>query len=164
MKRTLFIIFFILCIGLGSCATARHTPERADETPIQYKYTIGPSDVIKIDVWRHPEFSLTIPIDSRGVLRFPMVGDIKVLGMAPYEVADLLAEKLQEYIKKPQVRVNVTEYQSKRIVVMGAVKNPGIYYIDTDRLSVLEAAMIAGGFTVAAKRDHIQIARGGPGH
>jgi len=89
-----------------------------------------------------------------------MVGDIKVLGKAPYEVADLLAEELKEYIRGPQVWVDVVEYKSQKVIIMGAVNSPGIYYIDTDRLSVLEVAMIAGGFTVDAKLDRIQIARG----
>jgi len=114
------------------------------------RYTLGPDDVIEINVRRHPEFSDKFVINQEGKIQYKYIGDIQVSGMNKKEVEDLLKKILSKFIIEPEVDVTILEYRSKVIYVVGEVGNPGKYYMRADAIPVREAVVQAGLPTLSA--------------
>lgn len=114
------------------------------------KYTLGPDDIVQIDVMRHPEFSGTYPINLEGKLQYKFVGDIDVTGLTKKELEDKVSGILANYIISPEVNVTILEYRSKVIYVLGEVGAPGKYYMRSESIPVREAVVQAGLPTLAA--------------
>ncbi|MCA1766274.1 MAG: polysaccharide biosynthesis/export family protein [Desulfobulbaceae bacterium] len=142
------------------------------EPAIAGEYIIGPGDILSVTVWDHPE--LTIPagefrspelagnlVDSRGRIFYPYVGEIEVAGLTVAEVRALLAEKLSQYIKNPQIDLRVADFRSKKIVVTGEVESPNIIALTDRPLTLLEAINLAGGPTELADLRELRLSRGG---
>jgi len=135
-------------------------------------YQIGPGDVLQITVWDHPE--LTIPAGSfrdpadsgqqvgdDGYLYYPYVGLIKAGGMNVAALRDVLTDKLSAYIQDPQLDVRVVAYRSKKVYVVGEVKNPGVLPLDDLPLMVADAISLSGGLTADAYKSGVNISRDG---
>ena len=59
-----------------------------------------------------------------GKIAFPLVGDIQARALTPDELREQIAQRIARYVKNPEVTVIVTTYNSKKISVLGEVKNP----------------------------------------
>jgi polysaccharide export outer membrane protein len=118
-------------------------------------YVIGPNDALFITVWDHPE--LTVPggqqqttaanarvVRDDGTLFYPFVGSVKVAGMTLEDLREVITKRLSRYIEQPQVDVNVTEYNSQKIIVSGAFENAGFLPVDSRQLTLLQAVGMAG--------------------
>ena len=112
------------------------------EEPV--KYTLGPEDVIMIDVRRHPEFSGTYGINSEGKIQYKYVGDIHISGLTKTELKQKLTQVLSAYIVDPIVEITIAEYRSKVFYVIGEVGRPGKFYMMADEIPVREAVVQAG--------------------
>ena len=128
---------------------AINTPVRPSLTDA-VKYTLGPDDVISIEVRRHPEFSGEYAVNSEGKIEYKYIGDVIVSDMNKTEVKDLLNEILSEYIIDPDVDVQIVSYLSKVFYVVGDVNRPGKFYMKGDTVTVREALVQAGLPTYAA--------------
>lgn len=111
-------------------------------------YRIGVDDVLRIDVWRNPEISTTVPVRPDGKISMPLIGDVEAGGSTPDEVARRIEEKLRLYIRDPKVAVIVTQLRSheylSRIRITGAVATPrSMPY--RQGMTVLDAILEAGG-------------------
>ncbi len=114
------------------------------------KYTLGPDDVVAIEVRRHPEFSGNYAVNSEGKIGYKYVGDIVVNGLTKNELRDRLTEVLSEFLLKPEVDVQIVAYLSKVIYVVGDVGMPGKFYMKGDTILTREALIQAGLPTQAA--------------
>ena len=114
------------------------------------KYTLGPNDVIEIDVRRHPEFSGQYAINSEGKIEYKFVGDIIVEGLTKVQLTERLEEILSEYIIEPEVNVQIIAYLSKVFYVVGDVGRPGKFYMKGNTVTVREALVQSGLPTGAA--------------
>lgn len=108
------------------------------------KYTMGPDDVIEIDVRRHPEFSGRYNINSEGKIEYKFIGDVEVSGLTKAQFHEKLTGILSEYIIEPEVNVQIVQYLSKVYYVIGEVNRPGKFYMNGDSVTVLDAIMAAG--------------------
>lgn len=107
------------------------------------KYTLGPDDVIEIDVRRHPEFSGKYIVTAEGKIEYKFIGDVFVEGLTKIQLQDRLAGILSEYIIEPEVNVQIAQYLSKVYYVIGEVNRPGKFYMKGNTISVLEAMVQA---------------------
>lgn len=124
-------------------------------------YKIQPGDLVEITVFKEADMSRTARISGNGTITFPLAGVLKMSELSVPEAESLLAEKLAEFLVKPQVTVLIKEYGNKQIYVLGEVKKPGSITIPAERrLSVLEAITLSGGFTELAAQDRTKILRG----
>jgi polysaccharide export outer membrane protein len=79
------------------------------------------------------------------VINLPLLGDVAVAGKTTIEVAQKLKKLLEDkYMQRASVDVQVLEFRSRPIVVMGAVKQPGNLGF-SGRWTLLEALTAAGG-------------------
>ena len=122
--------------------------------------TLGPGDVFDVRVYGEKELSSTYRVDSDGTIDFPLIGSLIVQGLGPPEVTRLLETQLQQrqFLVNPQVSILVTEYNSKRISVIGAVESPGTFPL-TEGLTIVQAISLAGGFTNLANRNSTVVTR-----
>ncbi len=122
------------------------------------KYSIGPEDVLTIDVWKEPEISRTVPVRRDGKISLPLLNDVQAAGLTPTQLSAEIEGRLLESIIKPQVTVIVTQMSSQRIYVLGQVTRGGAYPLAPD-LTAVQALSIAGGFTPFANLKKIYIMR-----
>ncbi len=108
------------------------------------KYTLGPNDVVSIEVRRHPEFSGQYTINSEGKIEYKFVGDIVVDGLTKLQLNDRVTEILSEYLVAPEVDVTIVAYLSKVYYVVGDVNRPGKFYMRGNTVNIREALVEAG--------------------
>jgi polysaccharide export outer membrane protein len=136
-------------------APAQATSSVVDVDPA---YKIGPQDVLRVDVWKEPEISRTVPVRPDGKVTLPLLNDVQASGLTPVQLATKIAEGLKKYITNPQVTVGVTEINSRRIFVTGEVTRPGAFSL-LPNMTVLQALSSSGGFTQFARLKNIYILR-----
>lgn len=127
---------------------AVNTPPTYLSEPI--KYTLGPDDIIDIEVRRHPEFSGQYPITSEGKIEYKYIGDVIVAGLTKNQLKDRITEILSEYIIEPEVNIRIVAYLSKVFYVVGEVGRPGKFYMRGDTIPVREALVQASLPTLGA--------------
>jgi len=109
-------------------------------------YQVGPSDLLHISVFDHPELALDARVSDSGNISYPLIGVIHISGLSTHQAEELIAAKLREgsFIKQPQVSILVGDFQSQKVGVIGQVSKPGQYpLIGTQR--VLDVLALAGG-------------------
>lgn len=127
----------------------------------QLNYKIQPGDLIEVTIFKEADMNRTARISGNGTITFPLAGNLKLSDLSVPDAEALLAEKLSEFLVKPQVTVLIKEYGNKQIYVLGEVKKPGSIQIPAERhLTVLEAITLAGGFTDLAAPDRTKVLRG----
>src|SRR5580765_6923009 len=128
MRRFTFILFLILS-----------TPLRADD------YHIGLGDVLDIKVFGESEFSGVFKVGSEGFIEYPYIRKIKAQGKTREDLTKEITTRLKDgYFSDPQVSVDVKEYRSQKVQIVGAVGRPGDYYLDQDA-TILSLISRAGG-------------------
>ncbi len=114
-------------------------------------YVVGDSDVLHVNVWKEQEVSQTVVVRTDGNISLPLINEVRVSGLTPLQIQDLVAEKLKGFLNNPQVTVTVAEIHSKRAFITGEVARPGTYSLNAET-TVLQLIAQAGGFTPFAKR------------
>ncbi|MBN2376139.1 MAG: polysaccharide biosynthesis/export family protein [Sedimentisphaerales bacterium] len=145
----------IICI-IPSCGGKKAVEQTMP--PPSAQYVIGPEDVLKIDVWKEPELSQSVPVRTDGKISLPLVNDVYVVGLTPLALQQELTGKLSKFIENPTVSVIVEQINSLKIFVVGNVNNPGVFDVKTE-VNVLQAISMAGGFTEWANKRKIKIFR-----
>ncbi|MFP4088318.1 MAG: polysaccharide biosynthesis/export family protein [Desulfobacteraceae bacterium] len=95
-------------------------------------YKVGENDILNIIVYEEPDLSKeAVRVSGEGYISFPLIGRLKVANLSTSEIEQQIAGKLaeQQYLLDAHVSVMVTEYRSKNFLVLGAVKNPGSYFL-----------------------------------
>lgn len=145
------IVVAALVAGVAVCA--------AQAQPV---YRVGQGDVLKISVWSQPELSGSFTVDATGGISMPLIGDIKALGRTVAEIeGDIRTKYADGYVKNPQVAIDVAEYKSQRVFVVGEVKTPGVVAL-SGTLTLVEALTRVGSLTENAGGDLVVI-RPAPG-
>jgi len=122
-------------------------------------YTIGVTDVLRINVWKNPELTVdAVPVRADGMISVPLINDIQAEGMTPEELKDVIARELAEYVTEPNVTVVVIQMNSRFVSVIGEVVQDTRVPLTRD-LRVLEAIAQAGGFGPFANKSDVRILR-----
>jgi hypothetical protein len=79
------------------------SPQHADIQP----YRIRVQDVLTITVWKERELSGSVVVRLEGTITLPLVNDVRVVGLTPQELEELMTEKLKPFLNQPQVTVTV---------------------------------------------------------
>jgi protein involved in polysaccharide export with SLBB domain len=108
-------------------------------------YKVGVDDFLKITVLGYLELSGSYHVDPEGYLNLPYLDNFVAVGYTPHELRKRLIEALSPFLGRPHIGLEVLEYNSCRVYVLGEVKNPGRYEYRI-RMSLIEAIAEAGGF------------------
>ncbi|MEW6186683.1 MAG: polysaccharide biosynthesis/export family protein [Thermodesulfobacteriota bacterium] len=140
MKRLIINGFFLLLSVLWGWAISLPVGAEGD-------YRLGPEDVIEITVWGHQDLQRQVAISLDGTITFPLIGEVRAAGQSVQVFEKVLAAKLANgFLINPQVTINVKEYKSQKVFIMGEVKSPGTYPV-TKKNDLLYTLSLAGGFT-----------------
>jgi len=169
-----FLLIASLTAALGGCAsdptigqeskavTVAQSLPAPDQTGMALdlsSYTIGPLDVIKVEVFGAQELTREAEVDAAGNFSLPLAGAVRAAGRTPAELSEAIAVKLRErYLKNPQVSVNIIKAQSKTFTVDGAVRQPGVFPI-VGKMTLQQAVAAARGADTAANLNNIVIFR-----
>ena len=150
-KRGEALLLFFLVGGICSIEFAR---------AVSPEYKVGIGDVLEVKVLGETEFSGAFRIGSDGTIDYPFLRKIEVKGKTTEELAKQLSVRLKDgYLADPQVSVEVKEYQSQRVVILGAVKSPGTYVLQ-EETRLLDLISKAGGINIEGGK-RILLLRGG---
>ncbi|MGH9535153.1 MAG: polysaccharide biosynthesis/export family protein [Terriglobales bacterium] len=142
----------------GHKAKNKPAPAPAPAASALPVYTIGPNDVLNIDVWHEKDLSVTLPVRPDGEISLPLIGQVRASGYTPLQFQQILAEKLSAYIDHPRVTVVVKEVLSRTFNVLGKVIKPGTYSLDQPT-TVIDALALAGGPAQFANTKKIYVLR-----
>jgi polysaccharide export outer membrane protein len=136
---------------LVSAALSAQSPSAAD-------YTIGPQDVLTIQVFDQPDLGGKYTVEADGTFSFPLIGRVKAGGMSLRAFENELKKRLADgYFRNPQVTVAVEQYRSQRVFVMGEVRSPGPVAL-TGGMTLIEALARAGS-TLPSASGEVAIVR-----
>ena len=100
--------------------------------------------------------TLSYLVDSDGNIEFPILGKIHVEGMTRNELVQYLTREIGKDVKDPIVYVN---FKNFKFTVLGEVRAPGTYTIDSEKINVLQALGRAGDLNLTAMREGILLIR-----
>lgn len=95
-------------------------------------------------------------VDANGFIDYPVLGKVKVSGMTLRQVKDMLAKRLEDFVKEPVVEARILNY---RITVLGEVGTPGSIVASNHKLSVVDAIALAGDMPITGRKDNVLIIR-----
>jgi len=120
--------------------------------PPSEDYHVGPGDILFVNVAGRPELgSATVGsdilgsrIDGKGRLHLPLVGSVEVTGLTVEQIQQRLQEKFATYLQDPWVVVEIAEYKSQPLYLLGQLKAAGTYYMDRP-MTLLQGLSLGGG-------------------
>ncbi|MBV9301579.1 MAG: polysaccharide biosynthesis/export family protein [Acidobacteriaceae bacterium] len=121
-------------------------------------YILGPEDQITLFVSDVDEINnKVLRVDMKGDINVPLAGRIHAAGLSADGLQTEIESRLKKFLQDPDVVVNVTEYRSQPISVLGAVQKPGVYQLE-GRKTLYEVLSLGGGLTPDAG-DTVKITR-----
>ncbi len=97
-------------------------------------------------------------VDKNGSVQLPYLGSVKVEGLSTAEARQIIQDKLikGDILKQPVVTLRLANF---KVSVLGDVARPGVYPVQSERVTVLEALGMAGDLNITAKRNDILLVR-----
>ncbi|MFQ5601665.1 MAG: polysaccharide biosynthesis/export family protein [bacterium] len=134
--------------------------------PQSYSQTFRRSDALRLTIWlpfnindgKNQNLNLNgnYPIDSRGYVFFPLLGDVKVVGYNTTTLAEILVEKYSPYFQDPVIIVEPLI----RVTMLGAFRRPGTYLIPPNA-TLWQLVDLAGGPDDDSNLKKLWVERGG---
>ena len=138
-----------------ACATASAPAELLAPKP-EAELALKRGDILRIDVWRQPEFSGEFVIGADGALVHPLYQEVTVGGLTVPAARERLADFLTTYLQGARL---VIEPRSS-VTVSGEVRQPNVYHLARGT-TIAEAIGHAGGPTAVARLDKVRLVRDG---
>jgi len=108
-------------------------------------YPLGPGDKLQVTVYNVEDMNQTVTVDPNSIITFPVLDKVSVKGLTVNQLQQHLEELLTQFVKNPQVNIQLLEYGSRYVNVLGEVGNPGRIPLK-GAYRVLDAISQAGGF------------------
>jgi protein involved in polysaccharide export with SLBB domain len=115
-----------------------------------------PGDLVRLRIWREPDLSGDFQVDEQGTIVLPKIGSLAIRDLPAADLKALLVRKYSTYLRDPAIDVTVL----RRVNVLGAVKNPGLYPVDAT-MTVADVFALAGGVAPDGNPDKGELIRAG---
>ncbi len=150
--RTLHACLFAL-LALALAATAQADPAAPAASASlgagMPADVLGPGDAIRVTVFNNPDLTTETRLSPQGFISMPLIGQVELKGLSPSAAEARIAQRLKagQFLKDPQVSINVMDVRSREVSVLGQVARPGRYTLDERGTRVTDALALAGGIT-----------------
>ena len=146
------------------------TPAPPDPQPSSLDYQIGIGDVLSVMVYARPDLSTGVApgggtvgskgsrVDGSGNIHLPLIGSVTAAGMTVSVIREKVEASLRKYVQEPSVVVEVAEFHSKPIYLMGQFRTPGVYYMDRP-MTLLQGITMGNGFDNTANLRGVRLLR-----
>ena len=143
------IFRFLAILAMVTGLTATFGAGQAQAQTQRGDYLLGPGDVIRIQVFQSTDLTVEARISESGVISYPLLGVVKMAGLSPQQAENLISTRLRDgkFLQNPQVTLNVLEFRSQQVSVLGNVNKPGRYPLETTGMRLSEMLSMAGGVT-----------------
>jgi len=149
----------LLLAGQMFVATGVHAGSAVAQPANAAIYHILPGDALDISVWGESTLQLkAVRVLPDGSISFPLAGRVVVAGLGTTQVEGLLAKKLSDYLKEPQVTVMVSDTSGDVVYVLGKVDKPGPVALNRP-MTVLQVLSVTGAFDKFADTSSIHLLR-----
>jgi len=188
MKRFLYLLMSVLLTSCMSTKTVTYfqNKDEIDQSVSKQLYDakIMPKDILQIQVFSMtPEASdpfnllkgataatsttsttnqnsvFNYLVDNDGAIVMPIIGTVEVGGLTKNEAEQLIKGKIMPYMSESENVVVHVRMMNYKYAVFGAVRSPGLYTTQNEKVSILEAIAQAGDLTTFAYRDRIFLIR-----
>ncbi|MEJ6981370.1 polysaccharide biosynthesis/export family protein [Pedobacter sp. P351] len=185
MKNFYLLYFCAVCvIALNACSPRRNLvyfsdlSEKSDEKSIilnDIEPKIQESDLLNITINTPSKesnmlfaFNSSNPannetyekegyrVNTRGEINFPVIGITNLKGLTIEQAQDMIALKLEKYVKSSIVTVQFLNF---RITVIGEVNKPETFTVSNEKVDLLQALGMAGDMTPYGKRENVLVIR-----
>jgi polysaccharide export outer membrane protein len=161
-----FVFVTLAMMFLGGCAGSQYAQAPALAASSDYRYVIGPGDIVNIVVFRNPELSMIVPVRPDGNISAPLVEDMPAIGKNPTTLARDIEKALSKFIRDPVVTVVVTSFvgpYSEQIRVVGEATKPQVLSYK-QKMTLLDVMIAVGGVTDFADGNGASILRTSEGN
>jgi protein involved in polysaccharide export with SLBB domain len=150
---------FVLLLAVAG--VLHRSPLAAQSSPSQASApdlpgVLRPGDLVRLRIWREPDLSGDFQVDEQGTVVLPKIGPLSIRELPAASLKTLLVDKYSTYLRDPAIDVTVL----RRVNVLGAVKNPGLYPVDAT-MTVADVFALAGGVAPDGNPDKGELIRGG---
>jgi len=118
------------------------------------KYILGIGDRLSFLLYAGGELQLKgggaimLTISEEGTITLPFLGKVRADGLTVDELTQEITTRLKaDYFVDPQVILSVVDYRSKKVYILGEVKNPGSHGMERENTTLIELISMAGGAT-----------------
>ncbi len=132
-------------------------------------YIVGCNDVLYVSINGRPEYTLSTTsatskvqgfrVDGNGYLHLPLIGVVKADGLTISEVQKRIEDAARKYLTNPWVVVEIADYKSRPLYLLGQFRVPGTYYMDRP-LTLLQGMALGNGFDPVANLRGARLSRG----
>tara|TARA_B100000579_G_scaffold434039_1_gene454016 strand:+ start:2389 stop:3537 length:1149 start_codon:yes stop_codon:yes gene_type:complete len=109
----------------------------------KYEYVLGPSDIINVNLTDTDDIDDSYKIDENGMIDLPFAGKVKINDLSITQAHNILTSVVQEYYKNPDLQIDVEEFNSSKVYVIGAVGNQLTINLDQEPINLIDAAIQA---------------------
>jgi polysaccharide biosynthesis/export protein len=122
------------------------------------EFVILPGDVLSVKFFYDPTLNEEVTVRPDGRISLQLVPETIAAGKTPSQLADILSEKYQKELRKPEITVIVRSFSGHKIYVDGEVNKPGDFEVVAS-LTLLQAIARAGGLKDTAGNNQVLIIR-----
>ena len=131
-------------------------PSQAPETaapPSYGGYMVGVGDVLQVRVNDEDDVSGQYQVNASGDIQLPLLSKpVHAAGLSTFELSSKLADALksEQILKQPEVTVFIIRSMSHNVTILGAVSRPGVYPLEKQNTTLLDAISASGGLLSTA--------------
>jgi len=150
MRRTVLLLALAFVSLLVPSARAAAQVAGADSAFLR------PGDLIRLQVFRQPEFSGEFIVSPEGTIQHPLLNTVSVVGVPRSTIRERIRQALSRFEREPNF---VFDYLY-RVAVGGEVRIPNLYNL-TPETTVSQAIAAAGGVGESGRLDRVHVLRDG---
>jgi polysaccharide export outer membrane protein len=116
---------------LGNRSSLAAQPAPPSDAVNRSSYVLGPNDQLKI--WALGVDEITdkpIRIDPSGDIDLPLVGKVHAAGLTMAQLNAELVQRFSKDIRHPQVSIEILDFGSQPVSLLGAVNHPGVHQLE----------------------------------
>jgi polysaccharide biosynthesis/export protein len=147
MKKTIMMTMTIV-LALAAATPAQTipaTPAAGTASELSDHYMVNPLDTLSVTVVGEPDLTNKYKVDIDGSITLPYIGRQTAAGLSIADLQTKIGRLLKDgYLQNPQVLIDVDQFKTRAVYVMGKVRHPGKVTMNGPSITLMEALALAG--------------------